>query len=149
MITKISSEKHRLVAIHQTFVEEFCKAHFKEEILFMCFNQILFKIEIIVSFSINKFRIKLLHSDLNFKVFQKVNFRVKLYYFMTLQMLKLNDQEFLGEGGCVLSEVSCLGLSQLNNAAQFCMFPMFTIAIKSVRNYITSILCNVPVKIFE
>ena len=68
---------------------------------------------------------------------------------MTLQMLKLNDQEFLGEGGCVLSEVSCLGLSQLNNAAQFCMFPMFTIAIKSVRNYITSILCNVPVKIFE
>ena len=40
------------------------------------------------------------------------NFRVQLYYLVTLQMLKLNDAEFLGEGSCVLSEVSCLGLSQ-------------------------------------
>ena len=68
---------------------------------------------------------------------------------MALQTLKLNDQEFLGEGSCVLSEVTCLGLSQLNDAAQSCMFPVFTIAIKLIRNYITSTLCNVPVKFFE
>ena len=63
-------------------------------------------------------------------------------------MLKLNDAEFLGDGSCVLSEVSCLGLSQLNDAALPFMFPLFTRAIKLNRNYITSILCNVPVKLF-
>ena len=34
----ISSEKHRLVAIHHKFVEEFFKEHLKEDILFMCFR---------------------------------------------------------------------------------------------------------------
>ena len=63
-------------------------------------------------------------------------------------MLKLNDAEFLGEGNCVLSEVSCLGLSQLNDAAISFMSPLFTRAINLSGNYITSILCNVPVKLF-